>query len=112
MHSFIYSITHSFFLSFIKSLIHSFIHTFIYSIIHSLTHSFIFSLTLYQLVDAGIVGGLVLPLLGTLPDAAVIFYSGQGGNPETAQKELLVGMGALVGSNVLLMTLPWSAAGG
>ena len=38
-------------------------------------------------------GGLILPLLGALPDAAIIIFSGSFGSTESAQHSLQVGMG-------------------
>ena len=55
---------------------------------------------------AGLVGGVVLPLLGAVPDGAIMLFSGLG-NIETAQKTLSVGVGALAGSTIMLLTLPW-----
>lgn len=52
----------------------------------------------------GIVGTLVLPILGAVPDGAMVFFSGLG---PTAQSQLSVGMGALAGSTIMLLTVPW-----
>lgn len=51
-----------------------------------------------------IVGSVVLPVLGAVPDGAIVFFSGLGPN---AQEELSVGVGALAGSTAMLLTLPW-----
>ena len=57
----------------------------------------------------GIIGGLLIPILGAVPDCAVILVSGLGGgSKEEIQNELSVGVGALVGSTVMLLTLPWA----
>lgn len=53
---------------------------------------------------AGIVGSVVLPFLGAVPDGAIVLFSGLG---DDAQEQLSVGMGALAGSTVLLLTVPW-----
>ena len=53
---------------------------------------------------AGIVGSVVLPVLGAVPDGAIVLFSGLG--PD-AQKQLGVGVGALAGSTIMLLTLPW-----
>eukprot|EP00919_Chromeraceae_sp_WS-2016_P001894 GHVR01004530.1.p1 GENE.GHVR01004530.1~~GHVR01004530.1.p1 ORF type:complete len:564 (+),score=96.71 GHVR01004530.1:78-1769(+) len=53
---------------------------------------------------AGIVGSVVLPILGAVPDGAIVLFSGIGPN---AQEELKVGVGALAGSTVMLLTIPW-----
>lgn len=55
---------------------------------------------------AGLVGGVVLPLLGAVPDGAIMLFSGIG-NIETAQETLSVGVGALAGSTIMLLTVPW-----
>ena len=56
---------------------------------------------------AGLVGGVVLPLLGAVPDGAIMFFSGIG-DIETAQETLSVGVGALAGSTIMLLTIPWA----
>ena len=48
---------------------------------------------------------MVLPVLGAVPDGAIILFSGMG--PD-AQQQLSVGVGALAGSTVMLMTIPVS----
>jgi len=55
---------------------------------------------------AGLVGGVVLPLLGAVPDGAIMLFSGLG-DVEEAQKTLSVGVGALAGSTIMLLTVPW-----
>jgi len=56
---------------------------------------------------SGIVGSIVLPLLGAVPDGAIMLFSGLG-DIATAQETLSVGVGALAGSTIMLVTLPWS----
>mmetsp|Transcript_52525 Transcript_52525/g.79714 ORF Transcript_52525/g.79714 Transcript_52525/m.79714 type:complete len:555 (+) Transcript_52525:129-1793(+) len=58
---------------------------------------------------AGLVGGVVLPLLGAVPDGAIILFSGLG-SLEEAQETLSVGVGALAGSTIMLLTVPWAVA--
>lgn len=58
-------------------------------------------------LPAGLIGGIVLPLLGAVPDAAIIIVSGLKPNP---QKELSVGMGTLAGSTIMLLTLAWGGS--
>eukprot|EP00957_Ditylum_brightwellii_P018118 1364629-Ditylum_brightwellii.AAC.1 len=55
---------------------------------------------------AGLVGSVVLPLLGAVPDAAIMLFSGLGDISE-AQETLSVGVGALAGSTIMLLTVPW-----
>ncbi|KAF5940885.1 hypothetical protein HYC85_022052 [Camellia sinensis] len=62
---------------------------------------------LLAILGAGIVGGLLLPILGTLPDAMLILVSGLSGTTETAQSQVSVGMGLLAGSTVMLLTVIW-----
>ncbi|XP_071723670.1 sodium/calcium exchanger NCL-like [Rutidosis leptorrhynchoides] len=73
------------------------------------THLSTGSELLLQILGPGIVGGLFLPILGSLPDALLILVSGLSGNPENAQSEVSVGMGLLAGSTVLLLTLIWGS---
>eukprot|EP01062_Namystynia_karyoxenos_P055774 TRINITY_DN46819_c0_g1_i1.p1 TRINITY_DN46819_c0_g1~~TRINITY_DN46819_c0_g1_i1.p1 ORF type:complete len:592 (+),score=215.81 TRINITY_DN46819_c0_g1_i1:119-1777(+) len=53
---------------------------------------------------ASLVGPVVLPVLGAVPDGAVIMFSG------AKQRDLGVGVGALAGSTIMLLTVPWSLA--
>jgi len=59
-----------------------------------------------ELIDSikGIVGALIIPILGAVPDGAIVLFSGMGDN---AKEELDVGVGALAGSTIMLLTLPW-----
>jgi hypothetical protein len=48
--------------------------------------------TLYsdaQVMDPGLIGGLLLPVLGALPDSAMIIMSGMGGTVAEAQDQVL-----------------------
>jgi len=56
---------------------------------------------------AGLVGSVVLPILGAVPDGVMVLFSGIG--PD-AQNQVSVGVGALAGSTVMLLTLPWFLA--
>jgi Ca2+/Na+ antiporter len=64
---------------------------------------------LLQLIPAiaGIVGSIVLPILGAVPDGMMVLFSGLG--PD-AQEQVAVGVGALAGSTIMLLTLPWFLA--
>jgi Ca2+/Na+ antiporter len=68
------------------------------------------------LLDAGLapslIGGLVLPVMGALPDTLIVLASGfhgaaaHGRHPRRALREQVdVGVGALVGSTVMLLTI-------
>mmetsp|Transcript_62393 Transcript_62393/g.115817 ORF Transcript_62393/g.115817 Transcript_62393/m.115817 type:complete len:610 (-) Transcript_62393:59-1888(-) len=58
---------------------------------------------------AGIIGSIVLPVLGAVPDGAIVLFSGLGPKDQVEQ-QLSVGVGALAGSTVMLLTVPWSLA--
>ncbi|EAL68477.1 hypothetical protein DDB_G0278609 [Dictyostelium discoideum AX4] len=61
---------------------------------------------LMEILDPGLIGGLVLPILSALPDAIIIVVAGAfGSNP---QAQLSIGIGTLAGSTIMLMTIPWS----
>ncbi|KAF0934484.1 hypothetical protein E2562_025561 [Oryza meyeriana var. granulata] len=64
---------------------------------------------LLEILGPGIVGGLFLPILGALPDALLILFSGLSGTKEVAQSQVLIGMGLLAGSTVMLLTLLWGS---
>ena len=64
---------------------------------------------LLEIVDPGIIGALLLPILGALPDSMMIIVSALG-DPATAQEQIAVGMGTLAGSTVMLLTVPWVGA--
>lgn len=64
---------------------------------------------LLLLYGPGIIGGLLIPILGAVPDCVVILISGLGsGTKEEIQHQLSVGVGTLVGSTIMLITLPWA----
>jgi len=56
---------------------------------------------------AALVGSIVIPILGAVPDGMMVLCSGLG--PD-AQQQLKVGIGALAGSTIMLLTLPWILA--
>eukprot|EP00897_Mesotaenium_endlicherianum_P006335 jgi/Mesen1/572/ME000107S10807 len=60
---------------------------------------------LLEVLNPGLIGGLLLPILGAFPDALLISVSGLRGTAAEAQDEVLVGMGVLAGSTVLLLSL-------
>lgn len=51
-----------------------------------------------------VVGSVFAPILGALPDGLMVLFSGLG--PD-AQTKMSTGMGAMVGSTVMMLTLPW-----
>lgn len=61
-------------------------------------------------MDAGFVGAVVLPVLGAVPDGAIVLFSGiSPATGEQQQRELSVGVGTLAGSTIMLITIPWLA---
>ena len=44
-------------------------------------------------LPAAIIGGIVLPLLGAVPDSVMIVFSGLSGDREEANTQIAVGMG-------------------
>lgn len=56
---------------------------------------------------APLVGSIVVPILGAVPDGMMVLCSGLG---DDAQTQISVGVGALAGSTVMLLTLPWFLA--
>ena len=59
-------------------------------------------------LSPGLVGGFILPVLGAIPDGAIVLFSGMG-PIDTVQEQLSVGVGTLAGSSIMLLTLPWAA---
>jgi len=49
----------------------------------------------------------VLPVLGAVPDGTIVLFSGLG-SYEEASEQLGVGVGALAGSTIMLLTIPWA----
>ena len=62
---------------------------------------------LLEIMDPGIIGGLVLPVLGAVPDAMMVLASGVAGSRCDAEMQLQIGMGTLAGSTIMLNTLIW-----
>jgi len=58
---------------------------------------------------ADMVGSIVLPILGAIPDGMMVLFSGVG-PIAVAQENVAVGVGALAGSTIMLLTLPWILA--
>jgi len=64
---------------------------------------------LLTIFGPGIVGGLVIPILGAIPDGMIILFSGlSGGTKAEMLSKLQIGLGTLAGSTVCLITLPWA----
>lgn len=54
-----------------------------------------------------VIGSIVLPVLGAIPDGLMVLFSGLGND---AQQQVSVGIGALAGSTIMLLTVPWFLA--
>ncbi|BBM97136.1 hypothetical protein MPTK1_1g03300 [Marchantia polymorpha subsp. ruderalis] len=65
---------------------------------------------LLTVLNPGLIGGLLLPILGAMPDALLILVSGLSASQEDAQAQVLVGMGLLAGSTIMLLTLLWGSS--
>lgn len=59
---------------------------------------------------AGIVGSIVLPILGAVPDGMMVLFSGFASDVEKAQQKVAVGIGAQAGSTIMVLTVPLFAA--
>lgn len=55
------------------------------------------------------IGGVLLPILGAVPDAVIIIVSGAGGSVAHAERRISVGVGTLAGSTIMLLTLLYSS---
>ncbi|KAI3753706.1 hypothetical protein L2E82_25767 [Cichorium intybus] len=64
---------------------------------------------LLHMLGPGLVGGLLVPIFGAVPEAMIILASGLSGNVKVAQDQVSVGMGLLAGSTVMLVTVLWGA---
>ncbi|CAM6118451.1 unnamed protein product [Calypogeia fissa] len=65
---------------------------------------------LLTVLDPGLIGGLLLPILGAVPDSFLILMSGLSASGAEAQSEVLVGMGLLAGSNIMSLTVLWGGS--
>lgn len=65
---------------------------------------------LLEVLDPGLIGGLLLPILGAFPDSLLVVVSGVGGTKAEAQEQVLVGVGVLAGSTILLLTVAWGGS--
>jgi Ca2+/Na+ antiporter len=65
---------------------------------------------LMEILDPGVIGALLLPVLGAVPDSAVVVLSAAIVPSCVAQSQIAVGMGTLAGSTIMLLTVTWSAS--
>jgi len=54
------------------------------------------------------IGGVLLPILGAIPDTVIIAMSGMTGTVEDAERKVSVGIGTLAGSTIMLLTIALS----
>ncbi|KAG9397101.1 Sodium/calcium exchanger protein [Carpediemonas membranifera] len=64
---------------------------------------------LLNVANPSLVGGFVLPVLGAVPDAAIIVASCLG-DPSEIQQQISVGVGTLAGSTIMLLTVSYGAS--
>mmetsp|Transcript_9709 Transcript_9709/g.23879 ORF Transcript_9709/g.23879 Transcript_9709/m.23879 type:complete len:821 (-) Transcript_9709:107-2569(-) len=58
-----------------------------------------------------LIGALLVPILGAIPDGMMILLSGMGDGPkDEIQRQLNVGVGTLAGSTIMLLTIPFAIA--
>lgn len=66
---------------------------------------------LLLLSGPGLIGGLLIPVVCTIPDCIIILISGLGeGTKKEIEHELTVGVGSLIGSTITLLTIRWALA--
>eukprot|EP00960_Hanusia_phi_P047610 758480-Hanusia_phi.AAC.5 len=65
---------------------------------------------LLEVLDPGLIGGLLLPVLGALPDSAMIVMSGLGGTPEQAKEQVAVGGRPVSRSTIMLLSIAWGGS--
>lgn len=61
---------------------------------------------LLEILNPGIIGGVVLPILGALPDSLIILQSGLGVTREVAQEQVAVGVGEISVCFVMMLADP------
>jgi len=60
-------------------------------------------------MPVGVIGSVILPVLGAVPDGLMVLFSGIGAKQQL-EKQIAVGVGTLAGSTIMLLTLPWCVA--
>jgi Ca2+/Na+ antiporter len=61
------------------------------------------------IMSPSVIGGVLLPILGAVPDAVIILVSAMSGSVAAAEKKIAVGVGTLAGSTIMLLTIALSA---
>lgn len=63
-----------------------------------------------DIMPPAMIGGLLLPLLGAIPDAVIILVSGLGGTKAEAQHKIAVGVGTLAGSTIMILCIAFASS--
>lgn len=64
-----------------------------------------------EVLPPSTIGGVILPILGAVPDAAIIVVSALGaGSVQEAEQEISVGLGTLAGSTIMLLTIAYTSS--
>jgi len=64
-----------------------------------------------EVLPPSIIGGILLPILGAVPDAAIIAVSAAGSKTAAeAERKVAVGVGTLAGSTIMLLTIAYSGS--
>lgn len=62
---------------------------------------------IFKILGPGIFGASAFHVIGSLPEALILLASGLLNSRETAQEDVLTGVGLLAGSTILLLTIVW-----
>lgn len=52
-----------------------------------------------------LIGTIVIPILGAVPEGFMVLFSGLGSNPQATAG---IGIGTLAGSSIMLLTINWA----
>jgi len=52
-----------------------------------------------------LIGTIVIPILGAVPEGFMVLFSGLGKNPQATAG---IGIGTLAGSSIMLLTINWA----
>merc|ERR1711904_138808 len=59
----------------------------------------------HGVMSPALIGGVLLPILGAIPDTVIIAMSGMTGTVADAERKVSVGIGTLAGSTIMLLTV-------
>jgi len=64
-----------------------------------------------EILPPSVIGGVLLPILGAIPDGAIIAMSAlTASSVEEAERQINIGLGTLAGSTVMLLTIAYSGS--